>query len=65
MLLVWYSLLNNQNISINKSEKKLVTYLLGHLLQQKGAVGGAIIGTITGKEAIIDPLRVLSTMEVR
>ena len=65
MLLVCYSLLNNQNISINKSEKKLVTYLLGHLLQQKGAVGGAIIGKITGKEAIIDPLRVLSTMEVR
>ena len=56
MLLVCYSLLNNQNISIYKSEKKLVTYLLGHLLQQKGAVGGAIIGRITGKEAIIDPL---------
>ena len=65
MLLVCYSLLNNQNISIYKSEKKLVTYLLGHLLQQKGAVGGAIIGRITGKEAIIDPLWVLSTMEVR
>ena len=30
MLLVCYSLLNNQNISINNSEKTSVTYLLGH-----------------------------------
>ena len=31
MLLVCYGLLNSQNISVNNSEKRLVTYLLGHL----------------------------------
>ena len=31
MLLVRYSFLNSQNISINNSEKRLVTYLLGQL----------------------------------
>ena len=31
MLFVCHSLLNSQNISINNSEKRLVTYLLGHL----------------------------------
>ena len=31
MLLVCYSLLNSQNISAKNSEKRLVTYLLGHL----------------------------------
>ena len=31
MLFVCYNLLNNQNISINNSEERLVTYLLRHL----------------------------------
>ena len=31
MLFVCYSLLNSQNISVNNSEKRLVTYLLRHL----------------------------------
>ena len=51
MLLVCCSLLNSQNISINNSEKRLVTYLLGHHQQQKGAIGGAITGATTGKRS--------------
>ena len=31
------SLLNSQNISINNSEKRLVTYLIGHLRGSKKA----------------------------
>ena len=49
MLFLCYSLLNSQNISINDSEKRLVTYLLRHLQRQKGVIGGAITDEITGK----------------
>ena len=31
ILFMYYSLLNSQNVSINNSEKRLVTYLLWHL----------------------------------
>ena len=49
MLLMFYNLLNSQNISINNCEKRLVTYLLGQLRQKKGAIGGSITGVITEK----------------
>ena len=51
MLLVCYSLLNSQNISISNGEKRLVTYFLGHLRRQKVALGGAITGALTGKRS--------------
>ena len=55
MLLMFYNLLNSQNISINNCEKRLVTYLLGQLRQKKGAIGGSITGVITEKGAITGP----------
>ena len=60
MLLVCDSLLNRQNISINRSEIGLVTYLLGHLRHSLKSCRSC-----TEKGAITGPWWVLSTVEVR
>ena len=60
MLFVCYRLLNSRKISINISEKMLVTYLLGHLWRSKKGSGSC-----TKKGAITGPWWVSSTMKVR
>ena len=55
-----FSMLNSQNISINSNEKRLLTYLLGHLRRSYKSCR-----RYTEKEARTSPWSISSIMEVR